>query len=380
MRPPRRPFVALAAVLLLVLTTWPAAPATAAVYVSERPAVAWGVNGTVFATRVVGDTVLVGGSFSAAVAPNGATVPRRNLAAFSLGSGALLGGWRADTDGTVRALAVAGLSVWVGGDFSSVGGRTRRNLAKVSLGSGAVDPGFRPSLTNARGTSAVRAILTDGSHVFAGGSFTRVNGGTAFPWLVKLDAGTGTIARAFDPQLNGQVWSLARARAGATVYAGGAFSTLNGFSRPGVAGINPVWGGVVGPALGGVGAPGALALAVSADGSVLYGGLTSNRCLAWRTRNGTRRWTVTTDGNVQAVRLHDGILYCGFHDGYRDDSGLKALAVRTGTGLVDPDWRPSINSFLGVFAISASSRGLVLGGAFTVVSGRAARRVALFRA
>lgn len=71
-------------------------PAQADVFTSDTPAAGWGVNGNVYATLVVGDTVYVGGSFSAAVSPTGQQVARANIAAFSMSSGALRTGWRAD--------------------------------------------------------------------------------------------------------------------------------------------------------------------------------------------------------------------------------------------------------------------------------------------
>ena len=58
------------------------APATAASLVPDTPEQSWRVNGRVYATVVVGNSVFVGGHFSQAVSPTGATAPRSNLAAF----------------------------------------------------------------------------------------------------------------------------------------------------------------------------------------------------------------------------------------------------------------------------------------------------------
>jgi len=48
------------------------------------------VNDTAVATVVIGDVVYVGGTFTQAVAPNGQTAGRANLAAFCLADGSLL--------------------------------------------------------------------------------------------------------------------------------------------------------------------------------------------------------------------------------------------------------------------------------------------------
>src|SRR4051812_44968916 len=82
---------------------------------SGLPALSGGVNGQVYATLVVGDTVYVGGTFTLAQTQSGAQVSRENLAAFELGSGRLVTAWKADTDGIVRSLAAAGGELYVGG-------------------------------------------------------------------------------------------------------------------------------------------------------------------------------------------------------------------------------------------------------------------------
>jgi hypothetical protein len=97
--------VATGAVVGLLVAT--AAPAVAAVP-QGPPTLSGGVDGQVYATLVVGDTVYLGGSFTHAQTQGGASVSRANLAAFDLDTGALLGGWRADVTGQVRSLASSG--------------------------------------------------------------------------------------------------------------------------------------------------------------------------------------------------------------------------------------------------------------------------------
>jgi hypothetical protein len=82
---------------------------------------------------------------------------------------------------------------------------------------------------------------------------------------------------------------------------------------------------------------------------------------------------------VQSVKYFNGSVYFGFHDGYQHDTTVKALAVNPANGAVDTTWKPSIDSFYGVHAIDATSDALVLGGAFKVVSGVAARGFAIFK-
>jgi hypothetical protein len=114
-----------------------------------------------------------------------------------------------------------------------------------------------------------------------------------------------------------------------------------------------------------------LDLSLSADGSILYGGSGNwnNTAAAWNVSTGTRLWRVVTDGDIQAIAYYGGEVFLGFHDGYQGDSRTKLLAVNALTGAVDPAFRPSFNQYWGVRAISASAAGLVIGGAFTWVSG-----------
>jgi hypothetical protein len=46
--------------------------------------------------------------------------------------------------------------------------------------------------------------------------------------------------------------------------------------------------------------------------------------------------------------------------------------------VIDPDFRPLMNQFWGVFGIDASSNGLAVGGDFTSIQGVAARGWARF--
>ena len=157
-------------------------PASAVVPFEATVVQAWGVNGTVHATAIVGDTVVVGGTFTRAVSPQGTSVDRVNLAAFSLSTGELLTGWRADTNGTVRALGTDGTSVWVGGDFTAVGGMPSQSLAKLDAGTAAVDPGFSASVNG-----AVRTVEVGGGDLYIGGAFGAVNG-VSRGRIAKLDA------------------------------------------------------------------------------------------------------------------------------------------------------------------------------------------------
>jgi Domain of unknown function (DUF5122) beta-propeller len=98
----------------------------------------------------------------------------------------------------VDALTVAGTRTYAGGRFSTVtqGGKTYRGLGNImafNTNTGAVDAGF-----DAQFDAPVTALeAAPGGGVFAGGAFTRVNG-VARPGLVKLRA-NGTVDTSFKP-------------------------------------------------------------------------------------------------------------------------------------------------------------------------------------
>src|SRR5262245_32288925 len=108
---------ALTVVFLAFLLTVGVGPAAqAASFVGDTPdSGGWRVNGRVYATVIVGDTVYVGGTFTMATSSTGTTAPRAHLAAFSMSTGQLDIHFRADTNGNVRALESDGNSLFVGG-------------------------------------------------------------------------------------------------------------------------------------------------------------------------------------------------------------------------------------------------------------------------
>jgi len=345
-----------------------AGTAQAVVYVDDTPEPSWRVDGRVFATVIVGDIVIVGGNFTNAVSPTGQLVARRHLAAFDLDTGQVLTNWRADAGSPVRALVSNGSSVWVGGTFGRLGGQVRSRVGSIDAMTGAVLPDFRVTLDN-----NVRALALEGNDLYVGGMFTVANGQTRSR-LAKFDATTGALDTTFRASANDQVWALAKNPVSGVLFAAGRFSSLSGASRSGVGAVLTSTGAATGPAYASSARP-TLALDVSDDGTRLFGagGTLANELSAWNPTTGTRVWRVVTMGDNQAVKYYGGYVYVGFHDGYQNDTSLKLLAVNWTNGAVDPDFRPRFDRFWGVYAIDATSAGLVVGGDFTRVSGVASQ-------
>lgn len=349
-------------------------PAQAAVSISSTPAASWRLNGRVYATLIVGNTVYVGGTFTTATSPTGQQVTRQRLAAFSMDTGALVTTWRADAGSTVRALATDGSALYVGGSFGRVAGQPRPYLAKVSLATGQLDPTFAPAPNN-----AVRALEAGGGALWVGGTFTSVNG-VARNRIVRLDPSSGAVDPTFTASVGGVgVFGVRRSPVSGVVYLVGQFPTVNGVARAGVAAVNGTTGALVGPAFAQSVNP-TFAVDVNDDGSMVFagGGTGANRAYGWRTATGQLAWARSADGDMQAIDHFDGEVYFGFHDGYGGNPTIKVRAVDAVTGALDADWIPSFNQFWGVFAIHVTDAGLVLGGDFTTVSGVSARGWARF--
>jgi WD40 repeat protein len=351
--------LAVVAATLSVLATQP--PAAAEVP-QGPPTQTGGVDGQVYATLVVGDTVYVGGDFANAQVQGGTSTPRASLAAFDLDTGALLGSWRADANGVVYGLASAGGYLYVGGTYRTIGGVAQARLARVSLATGAVDTGFRP-----RVNAYVRSVSVGGGAAYIGGQFTAV-GGVPQAYLGKVDATSGARVAAFDAQTNGLVNSVALSPDGSRLAVGGRFTTLSGSAREGLGLVDVTDGDSVGSSFASSVSP-MLTVSWSDDGTSLYAGSGGryNRAGRWNPNTGAVNWRRYLGGDVQAIDFYDGDVYVGFHDQYEGDTTTH-LVVYDNSGVINTAFRPVFNQFWGVRTISAGPWGLIIGGQFTRLS------------
>jgi hypothetical protein len=195
-------------------------------------------NSEVFALASSGSTVYVGGSFSAL-----GSTQRRNIAAVRHvpGTPGTVLPFDGDADGPVRALAVAGSTVYLGGLFTTLNGSLashlapRRNLGAVDSATGDALP-WDPDADGAVNTLAVGA-----GTVFAGGDFANVNHTTPRQRLAAFDDLDGT-ARPWAPAADATVRALAVN--GASVFAGGDFANVSAAPRPGIAELDAQSGGL----------------------------------------------------------------------------------------------------------------------------------------
>ncbi|MFC0532212.1 PKD domain containing protein [Phytohabitans kaempferiae] len=227
-----------AAVTIAVATLAGVVPAVAQVaqptVVSADP-VDWTphvLDGTVHAIAVVGDTVVVGGTFSAVASVDGLRYRRDYLLAFSAVDGRLHR-FAPRLDGPVYALAAGpDGTVYVGGAFRTVNGVAQRGLARLSVESGARVTGFTASIN----WGDVRTLATHGQWLYAGGTFSAVNRVPRIA-LARLNAGSGAVDSGFDAAITTtgdhrvKVEDFALAPDGRRLVIAGAFTHVAGAPR-----------------------------------------------------------------------------------------------------------------------------------------------------
>jgi hypothetical protein len=195
--------------------------------------------------------------------------------------------------------------------------------------------GWRP-----RASGSVNAVVAVGRRIYVGGSFGSIDGESGTRNLAALTAG-GAVDTGFVSQASYMVRGLAVGASGIYAAMGGPGGRLGAF-----------------------------------------------------TTSGAGRWTLTMDGDAQAVAVMDRVVYIGGHfdnvcksartgnkgscvDG--DTRRIKLAAANESGGALLA-WSADGNGSTGVQAMAASARlhKVVAGGAFTTIRGAARARLAQF--
>ncbi|MCB1611840.1 MAG: hypothetical protein KDI60_08810, partial [Xanthomonadales bacterium] len=186
------------------LTPW--APAVASFQVNavllSGTTVFLGAGGLVAADAMTGAVQTLDGGFTVeAIAANdaGTTVYYGGsvLKAYDLTTQQVVFAWNPAPDGMVRALQISGSTVYVGGDFTTIGGQSRPYLAAVNANTGTAS-GWNP-LPNGR----IGALLLRGNTLYTGGAFTLMGAAVrrGYAEVDIVDASVG----ANDPRLNAPI-------------------------------------------------------------------------------------------------------------------------------------------------------------------------------
>ncbi|MCA9488273.1 MAG: hypothetical protein KC621_00050 [Myxococcales bacterium] len=211
-----------------------------------------GVSGEVHVLLVAGDSLLVGGDFTSY-----RTDPVQRLVKVALSDGApdtvfTPEGVPVGFDDTVRALAISGSSVFVGGEFEGYLPPSTEfsfcvGLAKLDVATGEFDATFAPAVDFDSGFDSpdVRALAVSEGALYVGGRFDTYQGASANA-IAKLDLATGMLDTTFSPPANngfdGSVDSLLLL--GSSLYVGGDMFSYRGEAGAtrGLAKLDPVSG------------------------------------------------------------------------------------------------------------------------------------------
>ncbi|WP_404311372.1 PKD domain-containing protein [Agrococcus terreus] len=154
----------------------------------------------------------------------------------------------AQVDGVVWAQAVGNGRVFAGGQFANArpaGAEPgtqlvpRSNLLAYDLATGALDPGFAPQFN---GRVLAAATSPDGSRLYVGGAFTAVNGLNRYR-LAAFDTATGALLTSWSPGTNSTVHGIAATES--TVYVVGQFGSVQNTTRTGVAALSATNGALL---------------------------------------------------------------------------------------------------------------------------------------
>ena len=323
-----------------------------AAFGSDGSLKAWDPNannsGYLNTVAISGSSVYIGGNFNTV----GAT-PRNRLA--SVGPDGSLTTWDPDANNTVSALALSGSTVLAGGTFTAMGGATRNRIAAISAdGSlGAWDP---------NANNAVSAIAVSGTTVYAGGSFTVIGGQTRNRIAAIDDSGAAT---SWNPNAGGTVSALAVS--GSTIYAGGAFTTFGGQPRNRLASVDSSgsvtsWAPAADNAVS----------AVAVSGSTIYaggtftniGGQTRNRIAAINSSGSPTSFNANANNTVSTLAISGSTIYAaGAFTNIGGASRSRVAAVSSGG--TSTSWDPSAGSTVNALVVSGSTA--YVGGSFTSI-------------
>jgi hypothetical protein len=323
-------------------------------------------NNTVRALALAGTTVYAGGAFT-----NGGSTTRNRIAAFDASTGAVTT-WNPNANNTVYALTVSGTTVYAGGDFTTIGGQTRGRAAGLSTSTG-LATAWNPSAG-----STVRALATSVTAVYAGGDFTTIGGATRNR-IAALNTGNG-LATTWNPSADNTVHALKVS--GTTVFAGGSFSLIGGQTRNRIAAVSTS----TGLATAWVANAGSTVYALEVSGTAVYAGGDfasiggQNRCRLAKldATSGTpvATWDRGTGARVYALGLNSTgtHIYVGTSSpsvGGVPRAYLAALDRATGEPTA---WNPSASGLVRALAVSDTT--VYAGGDFTSVGGQTRNRIA----
>ncbi|MGA9525719.1 MAG: fibronectin type III domain-containing protein [Myxococcaceae bacterium] len=324
------------------------------------------VDANVRALAVSGNTLYVGGLFTRV------NEYRGHLFEVDSASGVPVPGDLPMVDGTVSTSTPDGRGgFYIGGSFRHVGGLRRNGVARI-LPDGGVDPDWNPNVVG----GGVSGLALVGNSLYLGGYFNNVGGATRIA-AAAVDATTGAVL-GWSPSPGSYVDAMAVS--GNTVYFGGDFPTFLGSPRNHAAAVN----GATGALLPWNPNPNGRVWALAVSGSQVYlggeftsvNGTLRNRAAAVdATSAAVSSWNPNANDTVYAVAASGASVYLGGNFSTVGGAArVGAASLNTTTGAAN-SWNPNLD-VVGVRFIGVSGATVYLGGNFSSAGGTPRNRTA----
>lgn len=260
-------------------------------------------------------------------------------------------------NGDISVVVRQGNFLYIGGDFTAIGGTNRNGLARINMTNNTLDNTWNPDIYNSTfstgGYVKTMAFSPDGTILYIGGIFDKVGGatGTDRVCLAAINVATAaaTTWDAPTPNVFEDVKKIVVASSTGNVYVQGGFtsiyepSTMTTFTRNGLACIT------------------AASLVTAFDPQC------SNA-------NAIREMTISSDNS--RIYIGFGNASADFTDGVGGTINRQQFAELNASDGVPTTWDPSPDA--GVFAIIQTGTTLYMAGGFNNIGGTARPRVAKF--
>ncbi|MFI5692989.1 fibronectin type III domain-containing protein [Kribbella sp. NPDC051586] len=361
--------------------------------VSAIKQTSWQTNNSVNALAIAGNTVFAGGLFTRLRQPGMASgqapeTLRSYVAAFDRTTGKPTA-FAPTVNGPVYAIATSPDGKWVviGGDFTMVNGLRRSKIAMFSVATGKIVQAWDPVVA-----ARVKALAIYGNSVFIGGAFGKIDGAVRNRLgAVRLIQGD---VLPWNPNANNDVYAIDVSDNGTRVFVGGPFSTINGKDHYSLAMLNNTTGAAFAfPAAAAIPKPTATCttrvkdidtlgdkvfVSNGGDGGGCYDGV-----LAAQVSTGQLLWQNKCLGATEAIKAIGNWVYKGSHahdcsstpNGFGNGSGTHYLLVESGiNGNLGPwfpntDSNPKSTTQVGPLAMAGGDTDLWVGGDFLHVNG-----------